>query len=63
MTPQVSILRAAAAFSARVDIVGVIRAVIRQASPWGAGTIRVSSMSQTWLRMHETEYHKLQSDL
>jgi hypothetical protein len=50
-------------FSAGVDVVNAVReAIIRQASSWGAGRIRVSSMSDVWLRTHETESEKHRSD-
>jgi hypothetical protein len=59
-----SVLRGRGVFSASLDVVAAVRdAVVRQAASWGVARIRVPSMSDAWLRMHETEYDKHRSDL
>lgn len=46
------------------DLAAAVReSILRRASRSRAARIRVPAMSDTWLRMHETEYDKRQAEL
>ena len=46
------------------DLAAAVRdSIVRRASRSGAADIHVPAMSDTWLRMHETEYDKRRAEL
>ena len=58
------VFRAEAAFCLGRDLVATVRhSILRRVSGCGAARIHVSGMSDSWLRMHETELDKHRTDL
>jgi hypothetical protein len=58
------VCRAKAAFCLGRDLAATVRdSILRRVSGCGAARIHVSGMSDSWLRMHETEYDKHRTEL
>ena len=56
--------RAEAAFCSGRDLAATWRgSILRRVSRSGAARVHVSGMSDSWLRMHETEYEKHRTEL
>ena len=58
------VVRAEAAFGLGHDLPATVRDfILRRVSGCRAARIHVSGMSDSWLRMHETEYDKRRTEL
>ena len=58
------VFRAEAALCVGRDLAATVRdSILRRMSWCGAARIHVSGMSDSWLRMHETEYDKHRTEL
>ena len=58
------VFHAESAFCLGRDLAATIRdAILRRVSGCGAARIHVSAMTDSWLRMHETDYDKHRAEL
>jgi cytosine/adenosine deaminase-related metal-dependent hydrolase len=58
------VFHAETAFCLGRDLAATIRdAILRRVSGCGAARIHVSGMSDSWLRLHETDYEKHRAEL